>query len=241
MNNRINLADIQINIMASPQRIEHATKLAKLLNGRTFFDFDQKGCWWNARRCWDFDNDKKYIFVIQDDCLPTLYFKDHLLSAINQKPDHILSFFKGRMFKKGTFTAKENNWDWLLTKCTKTAQAVLIPTHLCKDWLAWDFKTMEQNPKDIDDVHLRVWQLTFKIPNWHTIPDLVEHLGNFDAGQFRSIVWNSALHVHSSLDFNYDLPADHSFTKGTDQTTLFSDSNHIYRIQRRDGKEIVFE
>lgn len=167
--------NISIRITTVPERLEHARKLAYLLDAKIFLDENLQGCWWNTRRTWAYQDNSAHILVLQDDALLVNNFKSHLYASVIAQPTKIISYFSRGLFGKYRKIAFKNKTPWLIADSVSSCVAILMPTIIAKDWLSWDLKNLRQWDTSGDDPRLRIYQKENSIPAYLTVPELVNH------------------------------------------------------------------
>ncbi len=132
-----------------------------------------EGIWQNSRRAWlAYDPDATHHLVLEDDVLPSrdvLAGIEFSLAHLKERDQCIVRFFSDNPYLKtyalGSFIELD----------TLTAQALVLPTGLIDSFMDWTVVNTADNVW-LADARLSLWAHDCRIPVYHTIPSLFEHL-----------------------------------------------------------------
>lgn len=134
-------------------------------------DMHGRGCWWNAKKCWDHSLtvDSTHHLLLQDDVTVCKGFVKGLPRIIEAFPEDVISLFA--MPRKG-FSKMDCRWGesegtW--------GCGIVMPKTLISEFLEWEEKNVRPEFKH-DDSRISLWcvktKRTVKVP----FPNLVDHL-----------------------------------------------------------------
>lgn len=153
-------------------------------------DFHGRGCWWNAKRCWEhgLTTDSTHHILLQDDVRVCPEFAAGVKEVIKAYPDQVISLFA--MPRKG-FEALSCRWGeaegtW--------GCGIVMSKELIREFLDWEAEHVIPEFKH-DDSRISLWcvktKRTVKVP----FPNLVDHL------TMKSVMGNGWNKPRVSLDF----------------------------------------
>lgn len=182
-------------------------------------DPERKGCWPTAQRAWATRTEEStHHLVLSDDAVLCDHFGELLLSAIDAKPDAVMSLCCwSRKIVDDAVLAKKS---WIHSGDYAYGQALLLPCDLIEEMLDWNVENVKPNYKH-DDGRVALWAKGTKRGIHTPVPQLVRHgeseslLGHrpaiglgtaLFASDRRDVNWNTdALEVKTSLFGNAGL------------------------------------
>jgi hypothetical protein len=165
-------------------------------------DFHGRGCWWNAKRCWEhaLTTDSTHHILLQDDVRVCPEFAAGVKEVIKAYPDQVISLFA--MPRKG-FESLSSRWGeaegtW--------GCGIVMSKELIREFLDWEAEHVMPEFKH-DDSRISLWcvktKRTVKVP----FPNLVDHL------TMKSVMGNGWNKPRVSLDFMEDkTPFDYDWS-----------------------------
>ena len=107
---------IAYRIVAVPEREEQARALARKVGGLVILDVNHDGAFPNHVRALASADNPTHVVVLEDDAILCGDFGDHIKALIEERPDHLLGLYVGRMFPKrpqpmiGELVSSEPRW-----------------------------------------------------------------------------------------------------------------------------------
>jgi hypothetical protein len=107
---------IAYRIVAVPEREERAHALAVAVGGQVVLDVNHDGAFPNHVRALQSAGDATHLVVLEDDAILCDDFTQHVARLIEERPDHLLGLYVGRMFPKrpqamiGQLVMSEPRW-----------------------------------------------------------------------------------------------------------------------------------
>ncbi len=134
-----------------------------------------EGVWPNARRCWEsYGIDATHHMVLEDDIAVCEDLVEGLEEALTYVPRRcVVSAYNHKRFIK---EVRESGSSWAISSW-HTAQALILPVNLIEEFLAWVDRYVKPHVMP-GDVRLSAFAYYNEIPVYHTVPNLVEHLGH---------------------------------------------------------------
>lgn len=171
-------------------------------------DPEREGCWPTAKRAWSTRTEEStHHLVLSDDAVLCDHFGELLLSAIETKPDVVMSLCCwNRKIVDDAVVAKKS---WIHSGDYAYGQALLIPSHLVEEMLAWNIENVKPIYKH-DDGRVALWTKGTKRGIYTPVPQLARHreseslLGHrpavglgtaLFASDRRDVNWNTDAHV----------------------------------------------
>ncbi|EBP9658574.1 hypothetical protein N7W81_004334 [Salmonella enterica] len=88
--------DIRFVVVGHHSRLEHAQRLAALLDAHLLIDGGNHGANWNHRRALEWAAEQAYrVVVLEDDAMPVPLFAELVVDWLTRFPDDMLSFYLG--------------------------------------------------------------------------------------------------------------------------------------------------
>jgi hypothetical protein len=154
-------------------------------------DFHGQGCWWNAKRCWEYglSTEATHHLLLQDDIVICKDFVTGVFEVVAAFPDKVISLYcnprKGFAESQARWGESEGPW----------GPAIVMNKALIREFLAWEAVNVKPEFKH-DDWRLTMFcvntKQTVKVP----FPNLIDH----DDG-LKSIMGNSWNKRRVSPDF----------------------------------------
>lgn len=170
---------IAIAIMGYPTRIKYIKEymLPRLpLSTQVFVDIQQRGVWYNAKRCHNsYNANDTHVLILQDDLLLCKNFINSVIAVVKANPSNIISLYcpSSEALK---IQASGKHW---MTRNAITGQAMLVPTALEPYWQLWSEKNIpNQDEKQGDDFRISLFCHHTEYKAWYCVPSLVQHIGN---------------------------------------------------------------
>ncbi len=178
--------NLSVAISTHPYRSEMCRQLVnKLSMDMDFGDYELRVCidefsegiWPNARRAWEnYSPEATHHMVLEDDVMPGKDLISGVELALNYLDDgSVISLFSARENIK---EAEEQGFSWIKLS-RSTGQGLVAPVELIDDWLAWSDRNVR--PKaPAADTRWEIYGIAHKMPFFHTVPTLIEHIGAND-------------------------------------------------------------
>ncbi|EMU9266636.1 hypothetical protein AAA799_001371 [Enterobacter hormaechei] len=88
--------EMKFVVVGHHTRLEHAQRLAALLDAHLLIDDGNHGANWNHRRALEWAAEQPCrVVVLEDDAMPVAGFTDLVGECLNRFPDYMLSFYLG--------------------------------------------------------------------------------------------------------------------------------------------------
>tara|TARA_R110000824_G_scaffold303833_3_gene491676 strand:+ start:561 stop:1187 length:627 start_codon:yes stop_codon:yes gene_type:complete len=156
-----------------------------------FGDFHLRGCWWNAKRCWEYglETGATHHLLLQDDVEVCRDFVTGVFDVIAAFPSEIISLFS---FARKGFAGSAARWGeaegpW--------GPAIVMEKSVIRDFLEWETTHIKPDCRH-DDTRISLFcaarRQTVKVP----FPNLVEH-----EQALKSIQGNAWNKPRVSIDF----------------------------------------
>jgi len=91
---------IAYRVVAVPERAERAYALAASVGGEVVLDEEHVGTFHTHRRALRSAGDATHLVVLEDDAIVCWDFTRHVARLIEERPDHLLGLYVGRMFPR---------------------------------------------------------------------------------------------------------------------------------------------
>lgn len=169
-------------ITAHTSRAAEATQLALDTDATVFMDDGTLGEPGNTRRAlvWAQTQPASHVLVLQDDALPVEGFLELATAAIDERPNHAISYYLGTgrplqsHFTQLVTQADVDNARWIDTNRLYWGVAWSLPTALLPALNTW-LNARPDTPTDTETGH---WLRLLRVPCTHTWPCLVDHADN---------------------------------------------------------------
>jgi len=170
------IPDIDVVIMAHPDRAAHARHLAVQLTARIVWD-QGHGEWDTGRRAWQaIRPTSQWGVVVQDDALPIPRARHHMSEALAHAPQGPVSFYVGTgrpwqvFIKKAIQRARRTKASWL--ECTRLywGVAIALPTTHIDPML--HYAATSGLPYD---ERISAYYMSIDVHTRYTWPSLVDH------------------------------------------------------------------
>jgi len=179
---------IDIGVMTCAARWGSAEKLRQSIGGDVTIRYDSGGgCWPTARRVWEalVELPGTHALVLQDDVGVCRDFRATLDRCVHARPESPLGFYAPR---KAVDEARARGDAWVPIPDGVWGPSLLLPKPWVPEMLAW-----LDDPESYSSKHKRLirdfpassWydrrveaflRHSERLPVWHTVPSLVEHL-----------------------------------------------------------------
>lgn len=218
-----------IGITLVPERINMARTLRAELQRQDpniiidfYTDLSRSGVWNNTEKAWlGYDHKSTHRIILQEDTYPCPNFINHVSSAIEAKPDDVLSLY-GAIAEKAHFDkALHQNKHWYSFTEGMTGQGVVLPTVYISAFLRWTELHISRASHKNCDNRLNAWAIAHHKRIWQTVPELIRHVG----GE------NSTLGYNSPTKHEYIIAGNESidWTLGSkDIDAIFYDTHYPY-------------
>lgn len=165
-------------VVAHPDRLDAAKRLADDLDAELFVDTDRLGAWGNHERAlrWAAGQPASHALIVQDDAVPVPDFRDHAAQAIAHRPEGLIGFYVGRtrpraeQVARAVHAAEQVHASWLSADTLLWGVATAVPTADIPRLLAY-----VRHARYPYDLRLGLWYRDHGIPVHYTWPSLVEH------------------------------------------------------------------
>ena len=168
-----------ISIMGVLERYSFIKEMLKKLPAHTNLILDRAhlGCWQTAKQAWNSYTDAPYHMVLQDDILICDEFEQIVTNIINAAPNRFISLYSLRNVKP----KKNDHW---ATRNETTAQGLIMPVPMIKEWMAWVNEYCLEKPhsiSDTDDLRMDLWMEFTGNRCWFVFPHIIQHIGTKSA------------------------------------------------------------
>lgn len=169
-------------VTAHTSRLEAARKLCDDLDATMFLDDGTLGEPGNTRQAlrWAETQKASHVVVLQDDALPVRDFPRLARAAIEERPEHVISYYLGTgrplqdPMTRLIDEAESNGSKWIDFPRLVWGVGWSIPTKLLPDLNQW-LEARTSTPTDTETGH---WTRFNRVPVTHTWPCLADHADN---------------------------------------------------------------